>query len=101
MDLEIKKKKGLTRLKIKENMTIYNASKLREALVKAIRGATEIEMDLSAVREMDSSGIQLLIMLKRESDAAGLGMRVSSPSEAARSVIELYSLGEFLGYEPA
>lgn len=99
MDLEIMKKDGLTRVKINEAMTIYNASALKDGLVKAVSDAAEVELDLSSVKEMDSSGIQLLIMLKREAEARGNVMRLSSPGSATESVIELYRLGEFLGDE--
>jgi anti-anti-sigma regulatory factor len=45
----------------------------------------EVELDLSNVDELDSAGLQLLILIKRESLMEGTQLLLSNPSHRDRS----------------
>lgn len=78
-------------------MTIYEAAQNKRALLAALGRAAELEIDLSNVTEMDTAGIQLLILAKREATAANKVLRLSAHSPASLDAIDLYDLGGYFG----
>lgn len=78
-------------------MTIYQAAQDKARLLDALGNVEELEIDLSAVTEMDTAGIQLLLLVKREAAAANKVMRLTAHSEAALDVIDLYNLSGYFG----
>ncbi len=50
-------------------LTIYRAQELKTQLLAALREDPELRLDLSRVTELDSSGLQLLYLAKREAAA--------------------------------
>lgn len=80
------------------SMTIYEAATDKSVLLDALAHAKEAEIDLSAVCEMDTAGLQILILAKRESVKAGKVVRLVGHSPASLDVIERYGLsGYFSG----
>src|SRR5689334_11052588 len=79
-------------LAVEGEMTIYRAAELKPALLEAVRRHDAPALDLSAVTEFDSAGLQLLMMARRE--AAGLGKRVevSAASPAVHDVFALLGM---------
>ena len=79
-------------LAVEGEMTIYRAAELKPALLDCVRTHEAPALDLSAVTEFDSAGLQLLMMARRE--AAGLGKRVdvAAASPAVRDVFALLGL---------
>lgn len=78
-------------------MTIYQAADLKPALLDALARSDAIELDLSAVSELDTSGVQLLMLIKREAVAAGKSLTISGHSAAVLEVFELLELGAWFG----
>jgi anti-sigma B factor antagonist len=78
-------------------MTIYDAAELKPALVEALGQSDEIEVDLSGVSELDTSGVQLLMLMKREAVVAGKKLTLSGHSPAVLEVFELLGLGSWFG----
>jgi len=78
-------------------MTIYEAAQNKRALLEALERNAEIEIDLSSVTEMDTAGIQLLILAKREATAANKVLRLVAHSPASLDAIDLYDLGGYFG----
>jgi anti-anti-sigma factor len=76
-------------LRIEGELTIQRAADLKDALLAEPPPA---EVDLSGVTEMDSAGLQLLILADREARAAGRSLRLLSPSAAVRDVLDLLKL---------
>ncbi|HEX8012102.1 MAG TPA: STAS domain-containing protein [Casimicrobiaceae bacterium] len=79
-------------------MTIYEAAADKPLLLSALAAAKETEIDLSSVDEMDTAGLQLLILVKRESMKAGKVLHLSGHSPAALDVFERYNLGSYFGH---
>lgn len=79
-------------LAIAGEMTIYRAAELKPLLLDAVRTHPAPALDLSAVTEFDSAGLQLLLMARRE--AARLGKRLAVPAAGAavRDVLALLGL---------
>jgi anti-sigma B factor antagonist len=85
------------RVEVTKDLTIYHAAQLKEALLAPLARAEGIELDLSRVEEIDSAGMQLLVLLKREAADAGKYLRLVGHSPAVLNVFDLYNLAGFFG----
>jgi anti-anti-sigma regulatory factor len=84
-------------LLIRDNLTIYNASEQKKLLLAAVAVAETLELDLSPVSEIDTAGVQLLILLKREAQLCGHGLRIVAHSPAVSEALEFFNLTTFFG----
>lgn len=84
-------------LSLSENLTIYHALELKQRLIDALATRDELELNLSGVGEMDTAGLQLLILLKREAQRAGKCVRIVAHSQAVSSLIDFCNLGAAFG----
>ena len=81
---------------IEEELTIYTAAVWKERLLAASRvEGGEIVLEMSAVGELDTAGLQLLILLKKEYKSQGKRLRLMNPSPAVMDVLTLCGLGDF------
>ena len=97
MEIHSERHESLLRLYPEGEMTIYQVNELKRALFEALALSDEIELDLSAVSELDTSGVQLLMLMKREAVAAGKALKLSGHSAAVLEVFELLGLGGWFG----
>lgn len=82
----------INRLAIVEDMTIYRALEQKELLLSALAVADELELDMSAVGEIDTAGLQLLMLAKRESIEQGKRLIISGHSPAVQQTIAFCNL---------
>lgn len=80
-----------------EDFTIYRVAELKPVLLAVIQEGARIELDLSGVEHIDSAGCQLLILAKREANAAGKTLAIVAHSPAVQSLIEFYNLAAWFG----
>jgi len=88
---------GATHLTVDGDLTIYNAAEIKQHLIAGIRGGAVLELDLSHVAEIDTAGLQLLALAKRESQKLGHALRIVSHSPAVREAIEFLNMVAFFG----
>jgi anti-sigma B factor antagonist len=91
---------GRCKAVIEGNMTIYEAAADKPVLLDALAKAKEMEVDLSSLHEMDTAGLQLLILLKRESLRTGTVMRLVGHSPASLDVLGRYNMAAYFA-DPA
>jgi phospholipid transport system transporter-binding protein len=72
-----------------------NAAALLAAGIDAIR-AGDAEFDLSAVRQVDSSAVALLLAWQREAQARGARLALTGLPAALRSLATLYGVDELI-----
>ena len=84
-------------LSLTGDLTIYRAFELKATLLDALAASDELELDLSQVGEMDSAGLQLLILLKKEAQHAGKPVRFVGHSQAVSEVIDFCNLAAEFG----
>ncbi len=100
MEFTIKRTdKGVCAIRISGPLNIYEAAKFKQALEGVLRDAVSfasVEVDLSEVSELDTTGVQLLVLARREAVAMGKGFRVTGAGGAPASAFETYSLKDFL-----
>ena len=90
-------KRKHNKVSIEGTMTIYEAATQKRDLLSAFNSTDELEVDLSGVTEMDSAGLQLLVLLKREAFKEGKQVRLVAHSVASLEVLEVYNLGTYFG----
>ena len=77
---------------VSDEMTIYTANQHKRKFQEVWEQADDIELDLSAVNEMDCAGVQLLIQLKHEANLCGKSVRYLNHSQLVLDVFELLNL---------
>jgi anti-anti-sigma factor len=81
------------KLSIAGEMTIYRAAELRAEVQAALaQGSGDLDIDLAAVTEMDSSGVQLLMAADKSALAGGFALRLVDHSAAVMEVLETLGL---------
>ena len=88
----LQKSDGNSRLVVEGEMTIYTAAAQKEEFIALLDRCTELELDLGEVSELDSAGVQILLMLKNETASSGKSLRLVNHSEAVIEVFELLDL---------
>lgn len=84
--------KGPSPLRLDGELTIYAVSALHQRLLAVLNEARPVDLDLSDVAEIDSAGIQQLLLFKRDVEALGHPVRVVAHSDAVAEVFGLLNL---------
>jgi anti-anti-sigma factor len=96
--VQSKQADGVLQVSVQDDMTIYRAHVLKEIFLNFCNaGVPELVVDLSAVTELDSAGLQLLLMLKAESQKRAFNLRLVGHSQAIMEVFELLKLSMYFG----
>jgi len=78
-------------------LTIYRGAELKAELLQAVQCDTVVEVDLSGVTELDTCGVQLLMLAKRSAQDNGGTLRLTSHSPAVLDAFELFDLAGWFG----
>lgn len=97
MPIQSKKNSEVNHLTIDDELTIYTAATLKEDLFGYLSDSKIIEIDLTSVSEIDSAGLQLLILLKREAIQINKTLTLINHSQAVLEVFELLDLTAHFG----
>jgi anti-anti-sigma factor len=73
-------------------LTIHNAAEQKNALLALLEAGEPVDLDASDVTELDTAGLQLLLLLKREAVMAGLDVKLDAPSGAVTDVLAIANL---------
>jgi anti-anti-sigma factor len=84
-------------VQVEQEMNIYNAITLKDPLLEPLANSRELVLDLSCVAEMDTSGVQLLLLLHREAIRRQVALHISGMSIAVREALSLYGLLSWFG----
>ena len=85
------------RLAILEDMTIYQAQAQKEQLLAALAASEALDLDLAAVPEIDTAGLQLLLLLKREALQQGKPLTIVGHSPIVQRVLDFCNLAGVFG----
>ncbi len=89
--------KSSNRLAIAEDMTIYNAMAQKQLLIDALSTHDLLELDLSAVGEIDTAGFQLLVLVKREAVRLGKTASIVAHSQCVQEVVDFLDMAAHFG----
>ena len=77
-------------------LDIATAPALREAVREQRQRADSVVLDLSRLRFLDSTGLHLLLQLRRDADEEGWALEITSPVGEASRVIEVTRMAPVL-----
>ena len=80
-----------------ENMTIYEALELQTLFLTTLAEYKQIEVNLSAVEEIDSAGLQLMVALKNAALEQKKSLAFSEHSREVIAFLELFNMTPFFG----
>jgi anti-anti-sigma factor len=89
MTVQLDQSDGRNVLRAAGELNIYGAVEFRDALLKAVAAAGDLEIDLAAVSEMDAAGLQMLLLARREADACGKPLQLTGAGAAVLEVMQL------------
>jgi len=78
-------------------LNIYRAADLKTLLQGELARCTTLEVDLAGVTEVDSAGLQVLMLAKQTARAGKRELRLVGHSPAVLEVFELLDLGAWFG----
>ncbi|MEH6543956.1 MAG: STAS domain-containing protein [Porticoccaceae bacterium] len=100
MGIKVQSKDGGSTVFIEGDMTIYEALAQKEELLVTlnnVKKGDQIEIDLSGVNEMDTAGIQILLLIKKAAEKAKKIVLLIAHSPATLDVIDRYNLTAYFG----
>lgn len=83
-------------LAIEGELTIYTAAEHVARVQGCLAASPALDLDLGALSEIDSAGLQLLLWASREASERGGRLRVLRRSEAVAEAIRLLQLDALL-----
>ena len=81
-------------------MTIYRAVELKLLLIGALAHAGPIRVDLSKVTELDSAGVQLVMLARQLAECRHTELAFVAPSDTVREVFRLLGLEHLVAPSP-
>jgi len=94
MSIEIQAQGHNARVVLTGELTIYTVADIKAGLAQAMAQADEIEVDLSGITEVDTAGVQLLLIAKRNPDKKVVFCK---HTQSVLRLVDLANLGEALG----
>lgn len=88
---------GPYRLILAGELTIFTAQAGKEQLSAALAPGEAVEVDLSALTEIDSAGLQLLVAAKREAAVRNQTLYFTGHSAAVVDLLDLCDLAGHFG----
>lgn len=84
-------------LDIEGELTIFTAADQKTQLLAFLESGDELEINLTGVNEIDTAGLQLLILIKREAAHAGKTLSFVMHSKVVVDILELTKLTTAFG----
>ncbi|MFA9439700.1 lipid asymmetry maintenance protein MlaB [Uliginosibacterium sp. sgz301328] len=72
---------------------IYNADAIKQALIAFVSDNETLHIDLSGVSDLDTCGVQLMLLARSEALARARTIRWSGHSQAVLNALETFNLG--------
>jgi anti-anti-sigma regulatory factor len=89
-------------LLVSGGFTIFQAAEYKPQLLAVLDGADDVlELDLSACDELDTAGLQLLLLLRREATAQYKQLLLGGAGPAVQSVLNMLQLQDLMRTDPS
>jgi anti-sigma B factor antagonist len=79
-------------IRLDGELTVQVAAEYKGLLLNALADRDEVILELSGINELDTAGLQLLLLIKREAGQLGKAVRLTEPSPAVLEVLALARL---------
>jgi anti-sigma B factor antagonist len=80
------------RLAIDDELTIVTAAEHRERLLAALRDGSGVRIELSGIPDLDTAGLQVLLLARDEGARLHVPVEFAEPSVAVAEVLALTRL---------
>ncbi|MCE0558841.1 MULTISPECIES: STAS domain-containing protein [unclassified Motilimonas] len=97
MSIEAKEHNGAHFLEINDELTIYTAAMMKQELQDVLSKQDELEISLECVSDIDSAGIQILILLHQQAKKKGKTLRFIKHNRQVIDVLETLNLEALFG----
>ena len=87
-----RKRKGIYHLKMKGDMTIHTASEDHAFFLNIMGNCEELHINLSGVADIDTTGVQNLLMLKHWQEKNGKHLLLHSPNDKVLGALSIFNL---------
>jgi anti-sigma B factor antagonist len=87
----------MQQLTLQSELTIFNANEQKGKLLNFLGSGNELEINLSQVDEVDTAGLQLLILAKRQAMQQGKTLNFTMHSKEVVDILELANLTSTFG----
>jgi anti-anti-sigma factor len=87
----------VSRISLDGELTIYRAADVKVIVLEALRKTRVLEIDLSGVIELDTAGLQVLMLAKQTAAADQRELRLLRHSPAVLEIFEMLDLVAFFG----
>jgi len=91
------KKSKVIEVEVPGDMTIYEAGETRDLFKYAVETNDSINVNLSNVSEIDSSGIQLMVSIKKIAASKEKTVNFIAHSKAVVDLLDLFDLTSYFG----
>jgi len=89
MSIKIKKENDKTSLCIDGELTIYTAQQYWKEIVDDFVADKSLELDISGIEEVDTSGLQLLAAMDRKLSESGCEMKIIAASDVINEALQI------------
>jgi anti-anti-sigma factor len=79
-------------LDIQGELTVFTAAERKTQLLAFLKSSDELEINLADVSEIDTAGLQLLILIKREAAQVNKTLSFVMHSQAVLEILDLTNL---------
>jgi len=93
------KKNSLCKLAVDKELTIYVIDELKQKFTEDLSLYKKFELNLEAVEEIDTAGIQLLLALKRELMQQKKEFKLTAVSYPVSQLLESYGMSNCFNME--
>jgi len=81
------------RVAVDGELTIMTAAEQLDRLLGALRGSNGLRVDLSGVEDLDTAGLQVLLVARREADRLHLPFELGPAGEVVAAALAIAGLG--------
>lgn len=98
VDLEVEQVSGVTVVRFPHEVDVVNAAAIRERVLRLLNsGVTEMLLDLTGTRFLDSAGIHIIVRAHGRSTALRIPLSVAIPEQGnVRRVFDLAALSRLV-----
>lgn len=96
MNIQGEIKEGVYCVEVDGEMTVYKAEQIKHDLDMCFDAdASAIDINLVQVTEIDTAGMQCLIMVRRKADQLEKKLRYVGRSDAVKEAVEMFGLAHY------
>jgi len=101
MTVDLINENGRCRVRIEDELTVYTASMISESIRDALADHEVVAIDLAGVSEIDTAGLQMLLVAKKEAALRNREVSFIGHNNVVMECLRLVNLASFFKFEAA